>query len=253
MSNAASDLLANWFIVRMWIIWVSASTCQHGVQCDFCMYELDHFIILRKKTCCIHFCNKAFTHFTYFFLTPRSGKPSKEQKRWVHVLFAAIYLLLFLYRNGWIPLKVICRLPPIRLASDESRSPPMVLVAGGVAGGTAATPVATGVPPLPAVLPAVLPPVLCGVTAGISKSPNPPNTWVGSRGGETSVEEGRRQQVPDLVAAQSGGRWNSRLLSERTNQLQKHQLAVPHMHNKEGGCGYSSALRGIRVKLVTFS
>lgn len=69
-------------------------------------------------------------------------------------------------------------LPPIRLASDESKSPPMVLVAGGVAGGAAAMPpTPTGVPMLPAVLPAVLPPVLWGVTAGISKSPNPSNTW----------------------------------------------------------------------------
>lgn len=57
--------------------------------------------------------------------------------------------------------------PPTRLASEESRSPPMVLVGGGVAGGA---------PVLPAVLPAVLPPVLWGVMAGISKSPNPPNT-----------------------------------------------------------------------------
>lgn len=68
-------------------------------------------------------------------------------------------------------------LPPTRLASDVSRSPTMVLVAGGVAGGAAAIPpAATGVPMLPAVLPVVLPPVLWGVTAGISKSPNPSNT-----------------------------------------------------------------------------
>lgn len=69
-------------------------------------------------------------------------------------------------------MKVTSSSPPIRLASEESRSPPMVLEGGGVAGGTAAVPAATGVP----LLPAVLPPVLCGVTAGISKSPNPPNT-----------------------------------------------------------------------------
>lgn len=71
------------------------------------------------------------------------------------------------------------RIPPIKLAREESRSPPMVLLGGGVAGGATAMPAATGVPLLPAVLPAVLPPVLCGVTAGISKSPNPSNTWVG--------------------------------------------------------------------------
>lgn len=64
------------------------------------------------------------------------------------------------------PDKKSCSLPPIRLASDESRSPPMVLVGGGVAGGAAAMPptaklpAATGVPMLPAVVPAVLPPVL---------------------------------------------------------------------------------------------
>lgn len=71
-----------------------------------------------------------------------------------------------------------CSVPPTRLASDESRSPPMVLVGGGVAGGMRGIPpAATGVPMLPAVLPAVLPPVLWGVTAGISRSPNPSNTW----------------------------------------------------------------------------
>lgn len=78
-------------------------------------------------------------------------------------------------RNNLTPYKNIYSLPPIRLASEESRSPPMVLLGGGVAGGATAMPAATGVPPLPA----VLPPVLCGVTAGISKSPNPSNTWVG--------------------------------------------------------------------------
>lgn len=58
-----------------------------------------------------------------------------------------------------------------------SRSPTMVLVAGGVADGAAVIPpTATGVPMLPAVLPVVLPPVLWGVTLGISKSPNPSNT-----------------------------------------------------------------------------
>lgn len=72
----------------------------------------------------------------------------------------------------------IYSIPPIRLANEESRSPPMVLLGGGVAGGMTEMPEATGVPMLPAVLPAVLPPVLWGVTAGISKSPNPSNTWV---------------------------------------------------------------------------
>lgn len=41
------------------------------------------------------------------------------------------------------------------------------------------------------------------------------------------MKEDRREPVPDLVVAQSGGRFNSRLLSEKMNQLQKQQLAVP--------------------------
>lgn len=44
----------------------------------------------------------------------------------------------------------------MRLSRAESRTPPMVLVGGGVAGGTAATPGVMGVPMLPAVLPPVL-------------------------------------------------------------------------------------------------
>lgn len=160
-------------------------------------------------------------------------------------IFVACLFCFFLNKNDWIAFKNICSLPPIRLASEESRSPPMVLVAGGAA----ATPVATGVPLLPAVLPAVLPPVLCGVTAGISKSPNPPNTWV--QGAE--VKEGRWRSVPDLVVTHSAGRCNSRLLSEGTIQLLQHQLAVPHMHNTEDGCGYISALGGTLVELGTCS
>ena len=98
-----------------------------------------------------------------------------------------------------------CCLPPIKLASDESRSPPMVLVGGGVAGGAAATPPsATGVPMLPAVLPAVLPPVLWGVTAGISKSPNPSNTWGEGGSGGTSEKQHRLQTCKSLILLQHG-------------------------------------------------
>lgn len=93
-----------------------------------------------------------------------------------------------------------CCLPPTRLASDESRSPPMVLVGGGVAGGAAAMPAAaTGVPMLPAVLPAVLPPVLWGVTEGISKSPNPSNTWGEGGNGGTSEKQHRLQTCKSLI------------------------------------------------------
>lgn len=53
-------------------------------------------------------------------------------------------------------LRTFYHLPPIRLSKAESRTPPMVLVGGGVAGGTAATPGVMGVPMLPAVLPPVL-------------------------------------------------------------------------------------------------
>lgn len=91
-------------------------------------------------------------------------------------------------------------LPPIRLASDESRSPPMVLVGGGVAGGAAAMPPPPiGVPMLPAVLPAVLPPVLWGVTADISKSPNPSNTWGEGRNGGTPEKQHRLQTCISLI------------------------------------------------------
>lgn len=164
----------------------------------------------------------------------------------INKYFCCLFVFfVFLNKNDWIAFKNICSLPPIRLASEESRSPPIVLVAGRAA----ATPVATGVPLLPAVLPAVLPPVLCGVTAGISKSPNPPNTWV--EGAE--VKEGRWRSVPDLLVTHSAGRCNSRLLSEGTIQLLQHQLAVPHMHNTGDGCGCISALGGTLVELGTCS
>ena len=87
-------------------------------------------------------------------------------------------------------------LPPTRLASDESRSPPMVLVEGGVAGGAAAMPTpATGVP----MLPAVLPPVLWGVMAGINKSPNPSNTRGEGWNGGTSEKQHRLQACKSLI------------------------------------------------------
>lgn len=89
---------------------------------------------------------------------------------------------------------------PIRLASDESRSPPMVLVGVGVAGGAAAMPPPVmGAPMLPAVLPAELPPVLWGVTAGISKSPNPPNTWEEGGNGRTSEKQHGLQTRKSLI------------------------------------------------------
>lgn len=66
--------------------------------------------------------------------------------------------------------KRVCSLPPIRLASEESRSPPMVLLGGALAAGGAAEAAAAKC------VPVVLPPVLWGVMAGISKSPNPSNT-----------------------------------------------------------------------------
>lgn len=221
--------------------------------------ELDHFLqsnkLQGKKTYALIFAECTLCTFcmitlcsTYFFLTPRSENGAKN-KQVQFKYFCCLLFFFFLKRNDWIAFKNICSLPPIRLASEESRSPPMVLVAGGVAGGAAATPVATGVPLLPAVLPAVLPPVLCGVTAGISKSPNPPNTWV--EGAE--VTEGRWRSVPDRVVTHSAGRCNSRLLSEGTIQLLQHQLAVPHMHNTEDGCGYISALGGTLVELGTCS
>ncbi len=122
----------------------------------------------------------------------------KRERRKEQMKF--LFQNLIWQKNDWGPNRKICSIPPIRLASEESRSPPMVLLGGGVAGGTAAMPpAATGVPMLPAVLPAVLPPVLCGVTAGISRSPNPSNTWEEGGNGRTSEKHHRLQTCKSLI------------------------------------------------------
>lgn len=116
--------------------------------------------------------NCIFKHTLTFSLLRGLKGGKKENKLTLQVTY---------YKNKQLSSDMeSCSPPPIRLASDESRSPPVVLVGGGVAGGAAATPpTPTGVPMLPAVLPAVLPPVLWGVTEGISRSPKPSSTWSG--------------------------------------------------------------------------
>lgn len=129
------------------------------------------------------------TH-TYFFFTPRSEQRKERRTNYISMN------VFMRHKNDWAPDRKRCSLPPIRLASEESRSPPMVLLGGGVAGGAAVIPpTAMGVPMLPAVLPAVLPPVLWGVTAGISKAPNPSNTWWREGGNDGTAEKQHRLQI----------------------------------------------------------
>lgn len=91
-----------------------------------------------------------FNH-TYFFFIPRSE--NLKEKKELHCKACSKKKSMCMKNNY--------DLPPTRLANDESRSPPIVLVGGGVAGRRADMPPgAIGVPMLPAVLPGVLPPVL---------------------------------------------------------------------------------------------
>lgn len=132
--------------------------------------------------------------------------------------------------------KRICSLPPIRLASEESRSPPMVLLGGGLAGGGAAEAAAAKC------VPALLPPVLWGVMAGISKSPNPSNTWRGrGENGETSEKQHRLQPRRCLIHQWHGQMWGwavrcrcYSIRSQRCNTCMMGGRAVKVCEHSEG-------------------